>query len=409
MIQYECDDLAALPLENDVPDLLSSPASHPLAATSALCGQLDVLVPWAVDRCRRDGHARVALYGAGTHTRLLVPRWKAAGGPEIVALIESGRALTRDCAGLRVTSAAEFDPRGVDAIVLSSRPHEAEMARACAGLWPEVPVHRIWRPLHDEPTTSLAQQPRATLGRAAANLYAEFCRTVCDTPIAPGNPWILWSFARDSPQTQQLWGAMQTVKHDLFREYVTTLTAEGRGGGVVEFGVAHGDGLAALADAVERSGTLRTVVGYDSFEGLPEPSREHDLDCWHAGDYQASVSDVRAAVEAERRPWLQLVPGWFSTTLAPGAEPIPARVALAHVDCDLYESARSCLLFLEDRLVDGAFLCFDDWTFRTHLGETKAFVEFVDRVRDRFRFEHVASLGSGACHFRVWLKPTRSA
>jgi O-methyltransferase len=146
---------------------------------------------------------------------------------------------------------------------------------------------------------------------------------------------------------------------------------------------------------------VRDVIGYDSFQGLPTPS-VHDLDCWSAGEYCVTLSDVSRRVRAARRPWLRLVPGWFSETLIAGAE--PAQVALANVDCDLYASACACLEFLEGRLIDGAFLLFDDWTHRMDKGETKAFVEFYDRVQDRYRFEHVASLGSGACHFRVWLK-----
>lgn len=107
------------------------------------------LVPWAVQRCQTDGVKTVAIYGAGSHTRLLVPIWKALGGPAIRRIIVTQAPGESICMGLPVVSAERFDPTQVDAIVLSSHGYEQDMAAACSERWPELKVYSIWRPLPD--------------------------------------------------------------------------------------------------------------------------------------------------------------------------------------------------------------------------------------------------------------------
>ncbi len=85
----------------------------------------------------------------------------------------------------------------------------------------------------------------------------------------------------------------------------------------------------------------------------------------------------------------------------PGLRQEIGRVAFARVDCDLYQSAVECLDFLEGRLSDGAFLCFDDWTDDPNTGETRAFLEFADRTRDRYIFRPVCRISLGGMHMRV--------
>ena len=108
---------------------------------------LRYLVPWVVQRCQEDGVKRVAIYGAGSHTRMLIPMWKALGGPEIREVVVSGEPLESTFMNLPVVSAERFNPGGEDAIVLSSYGYEQEMASTCKQRWPEVKIYPIWRPL----------------------------------------------------------------------------------------------------------------------------------------------------------------------------------------------------------------------------------------------------------------------
>ena len=58
------------------------------------------------------------------------------------------------------------------------------------------------------------------------------------------------------------------------------------------------------------------------------------------------------------------------------------RVAVALIDCDLYESTAVVLRFIEDLIADGTILLFDDWNCfdgDDERGERKAFTEFLGR------------------------------
>jgi hypothetical protein len=104
------------------------------------------LVPWAIQRCRTDGVRTVAIYGAGSHTQLLVPIWRALGGPAIKEIIVTREISEPTCMGLPVISAEQFDPSQVDGIVLSSHGYEQQMAAFCRKRWPHAKVYPIWRP-----------------------------------------------------------------------------------------------------------------------------------------------------------------------------------------------------------------------------------------------------------------------
>lgn len=125
---------------------------------------------------------------------------------------------------------------------------------------------------------------------------------------------------------------------------------------------------------------------FDSFLGLPEPS---GFDCDSAdfakGQY-AYTSDgflnnlKRSEVNLSK---VIAVPGWFEETCI--ADTIKTHnikaASIVHIDCDLYESAKIVLKFIEPLLVDGTVLIFDDWyCFRGNpdLGEQRAFTEWVE-------------------------------
>jgi hypothetical protein len=105
------------------------------------------LVPWAVQRCSSDGVRTVAMYGAGGHTRLLVPIWRALGGPAIRRIIVTGEPSEATLLGIPIVSAENFDSAIVDAIVLSSHGYEQEMAVICGERWATLRIYPIWRPV----------------------------------------------------------------------------------------------------------------------------------------------------------------------------------------------------------------------------------------------------------------------
>ena len=76
------------------------------------------------------------------------------------------------------------------------------------------------------------------------------------------------------------------------------------------------------------------------------------------------------------------MPGWYTDTLteATRTELLLEKVALVHIDCDLYESAKAALAFVGPLLEDGAIIVFDDWWLyrgRPEAGEQRAFAEWL--------------------------------
>jgi len=76
------------------------------------------------------------------------------------------------------------------------------------------------------------------------------------------------------------------------------------------------------------------------------------------------------------------VEGWFAETLAHPDRISLERVAVAWVDCDLYESTVPVLRYLTSRLAQGAVLTFDDWcSYRgaPDKGEARACHEWLEQ------------------------------
>jgi hypothetical protein len=116
-------------------------------AVRGLAEPLKSLVPWTIQRCREDGAKKIALYGAGSHTRLLLPMWAGLRGPAVHQIIVSETPNESRLLGIPIVAADEFDSTQVDAIVLSSYAFEEEMASICRSRWPGAKVYSIWRPL----------------------------------------------------------------------------------------------------------------------------------------------------------------------------------------------------------------------------------------------------------------------
>lgn len=171
-------------------------------------------------------------------------------------------------------------------------------------------------------------------------------------------------------------------------------------GSIVEFGVFNGYWLNKLMSHMDEKNSFRQVFGFDSFQGLPKPSADYDFPAWQEGMYRANFDEVAKSLRLGERPHLTLVPGWFSETLhRPPASTI-RNIAYARIDCDLYEPTVEVLQYLTDRLVDGAILFFDDWTYFLDKGETKAFAEW-SQEQSRYRFEILGFVNTRIA-MRVW-------
>lgn len=134
-------------------------------------------------------------------------------------------------------------------------------------------------------------------------------------------------------------------------------------GWAVEFGVYSGYSLAIIAEHMP-------VIGFDSFEGLPED--------WREGFPKGAFSLTEAPGIRAGFPPLNsmLVKGWFEDTTP--TFPFPD-LGLIHIDCDLYSSTVTALDAVTDHVGVSTILVFDE--FHSYPGaedhEERAFNEWL--------------------------------
>ena len=142
----------------------------------------------------------------------------------------------------------------------------------------------------------------------------------------------------------------------------------GRAGIGVEFGVGEGHSLRCIAQSMP-------VMGFDSFQGLPED--------WRPGFGEGMFAcDPPRDLPGDTK----LVVGLFEDTLHPtfwaGIRPIK----LVHIDCDLYSSTATVLERLPWRnlIRNKAVIVFDEyWGYpEAEKHEQRAWMEFTDENPD---------------------------
>jgi hypothetical protein len=192
----------------------------------------------------------------------------------------------------------------------------------------------------------------------------------------------------------------EMIRHNLERWAVYThavdlVNFEAVEGDILEFGVFGGVSLALLARAhsFDPKGMNRRIVGYDSFRGLPQSDESHarwkEGDCatihgWHPVLKRGNVVTPNVALDLFRRSGLdapELEIGLFQDTIP---RTVPAKygaAAIVHVDCDMYESAKTVLHGVAPILQEGTVVLFDEWfSYKGNpgKGEARAFFEFLE-------------------------------
>lgn len=195
-----------------------------------------------------------------------------------------------------------------------------------------------------------------------------------------------------------------------------------RSGDYMEFGLFKGYSF-WHAQKVARGMDFHSMrfFGFDSFAGLPPP-RGIDVTAnedFYGGQYACSKAEVERNLTARGVDWDRtfLIEGYFESSLTPGTRQRfgMERVAIALIDCDLYESTMQVLEFLAPMVGDGSMLIFDDWNAfdaDDSRGQRRAFREFLAAnlqlaAEPLFSYGHygqVFALASGAGQGRGWLQ-----
>jgi hypothetical protein len=137
-------------------------------------------------------------------------------------------------------------------------------------------------------------------------------------------------------------------------------------GDIVECGVGVGSTLLMWAILVFDERKNRRIWGFDSFEGFPEPTKE-DVSPrnpkkgeWNYSTIK-SINDliINAGFPPDwARTQITLVKGFFNESLS---KYIGEKIALLHLDVDLYQSYNDSLEALYDKVQPGGVIAFDEY------------------------------------------------
>jgi len=165
---------------------------------------------------------------------------------------------------------------------------------------------------------------------------------------------------------------------DLAWQYVEK---SGVRGDYFEFGVYYGESFSesyrshkATQKEIQRKSTRKKQIrsvepvfwAFDSFAGLPEPlpAEQHNF---KKGDFCGEKRTFLRALKRARmnQSKVEIIDGWYEDTLTPGLskrlQENGVLVAIAYLDCDIYESTLQSLLFLDPFLQPGSLIGFDDY------------------------------------------------
>ena len=161
-------------------------------------------------------------------------------------------------------------------------------------------------------------------------------------------------------------------------------------GAVVECGVFKATSLVRWATFREllESPLSRRIIGFDIFGAFPRHDDETDNAFAARHDDVAgqglSVEQVLAVLAHKNLRHVELVPGDVVATIPAYVAAHPElRIALLHIDVDVYKPSRVALAELYELVVPGGVLIFDD--YGTVAGETRAVDELVARYQLRLR------------------------
>jgi len=157
----------------------------------------------------------------------------------------------------------------------------------------------------------------------------------------------------------------------------------------LEFGVWQGVTLGTWT-GINTNKSSR-FYGFDSFEGLPEPTSDTSVEIWKRGalttSEQTFMDHVKThGIYVER---VKTIKGFYSESLTSALRrqyvDAARKIALVNIDCDLYESAVPVFEFIDPLLQEGAVIYVDD-LFAGHKGHprkgvARAFLEWQKSSR----------------------------
>lgn len=169
-------------------------------------------------------------------------------------------------------------------------------------------------------------------------------------------------------------------------------------GAIVECGIFKGASFlqfASFRNLLENE-ISRKLIGFDIFGDFPETQFKEDVRYLNdfiksAGNKSITEEELAFVLSSKNIGNYTLVKGDINTTVPNFVQSNPhLKIALLHIDTDVYEPAVTILNNMYDLIVRGGIIVLDDYA--TFPGETKAVDEFfADKniVIQKFSFSHI--------------------
>ena len=165
-----------------------------------------------------------------------------------------------------------------------------------------------------------------------------------------------------------------STRYELY-EYVNLSILKNEKIDYLEFGVFEGETIFKWAGLNKDSGSR--FYGFDSFEGLPE--------VWDGvlESKKTKHFDVGGNVPMSDDERIRFVKGWFQDTLKEFLRGFtPEGRLIIHNDSDLYSSTLYCLTMLDDILIKGSIIIFDEFYSSSH--EFQAFADYTSAYQRKY-------------------------
>ena len=167
-------------------------------------------------------------------------------------------------------------------------------------------------------------------------------------------------------------------------------------GDIIEFGVWRGGALELAALAIKYFGIDNTLIGFDTFEGHPEPN-EKEVDLWGNNmnlRFHQEISQNGSWAKSNYKevfdnltsisPNFRLIKEEVSPDTK---QPEIKNIAILRLDMDWYKPTKAVLENFYHRIEPGGSLIIDDYGH--HSGARKATDEFLEKHNIYLNFRHL--------------------
>jgi len=153
-------------------------------------------------------------------------------------------------------------------------------------------------------------------------------------------------------------------------------------GDYAEFGVFKGDTTMEVTKAAKKTNLEMDFYLFDSFEGLPEIKKSDLSGPFFSGEFKYSKDQFLKRMKRNKVSIskLKIIEGYYSDSLKKFKYE-NVKFSFVFIDCDLKESTAEALSFIQDKLVQGAIIAFDDFYCfgGPERGERGAISEWLER------------------------------